>query len=105
MTPTELRLYASHAIETVDANKFNDSPIFKEVVWTLANHVFDTVREDDGEEITAEYAKSIGAPPAIIRYENNRRVWVYKFEYERVTIRTRGQLRRLLEGLGVDSAK
>lgn len=106
MTPTELRRMATDLLNDVGC-----AHAYK----ALAQYVLDTVREDDGETITKEWIESLGWTkidrPAVyidqsgaVEYQS----WANTIccrGWGRPHVQTRGQLRRLLEGLGVTDAK
>ena len=121
MTPTELRRMAERCRDNSVAQ---NAAIWRgcsphEWEWTqeqqegmarycleashCVDHVLFTVREDDGEEVRHEDIILIDDMQLslLFHYDRYQQEWVLDLRGMQPIIRTRGQLRRLIEGLGV----
>jgi len=111
MTPTELRRMATDLLNDVGC-----AHAYK----ALADHILSTVREDDGEKVTGEWLTEMFNTSLYYGWIVNKTLCIWNTrkghslytrddpgadadkESMRICIlKTRGQLRRLLEGLGV----
>lgn len=119
MTPKELRAAAEQLLRLdCECDSYHGHRCEKCKTFTpLARHIIATVREDDGEPVTTEWLIEVvpGEPDfdddcfmvgndiSICKLGDVAKygweVWCH--EYELGSVKTRGQFRRLCEGLGI----
>jgi len=121
MTPTELRRAATEVKSVVTEGLYlcqEPREAFAATIAQLCDHLLATVREDDGELLDLEFVKIQpltryhagtlylrGGLDLEVCSNNHDCKPCYLTGRDGLLLETRGQLRRLLEGLGVDSAK